>query len=125
MQLDKPKGKYPFYYLKSCDTCLKILKTLPQENLILINIKDTPPDEKILNTMVRLAGSYESLFNFRAQLLKDLPPEDKPVKEEDFKKHLLEHYTYLKRPVTLVGNKIFIGNAPETTKLLSECLKNS
>jgi arsenate reductase-like glutaredoxin family protein len=54
-----------------------------------------------------------------------LAPEDKPVNEEDFKKLLLEHYTYLKRPVALIGDQIFIGNATETITNLAEYLKKS
>jgi arsenate reductase (glutaredoxin) len=125
MQLDKPKGKYPFYYLKSCDTCQKILRSLPQEKLILINIKDTPLDEKDLEQLKMKAGTYQALFNTKAQLLKSLAPEDKPVNEEDFRKLLLEHYTYLKRPVALIRDQIFIGNAVDTTTNLAEYLKKS
>jgi hypothetical protein len=43
--------------------------------------------------------------------------------EADFKKYLLEHYTFLSRPVFIIDGKIYIGNSQknilEVTKVLS------
>ena len=117
--------KYTFFYLKSCDTCLKILKQLPQNKLNLVNIKEYPLKAEQLEYLHSFSHSYESLFNFRAQKLKLLTAQEKPVGEEDFKKYLLEDYTYLKRPVILVEDKIFIGNSPQNIEQLKiELLAN-
>jgi arsenate reductase len=35
----------------------------------------------------------------------------KKLTEDDYKNYILEEYTFLKRPVIIIGNKIFIGNS--------------
>jgi arsenate reductase len=100
------------YYLASCDTCRKIIKQLPKDNnLIFHDIKQNPISERELDEMYKLSGSYEVLFSKKAQLYKSLNLKDKPLAEADFKKYLLEHYTFLSRPVFIIDNKIYIGNS--------------
>lgn len=38
----------------------------------------------------------------------------KQLTEADYKKYILEEYTFLKRPVIVVGKKIFVGNSKQT-----------
>jgi arsenate reductase len=116
---------YPFYYLKSCDTCKKIIDQLPADKLDLINIKDNPLTREQLKELRDMAGSYEALFNTRAQLLKDMQASEMPVHEEDFLQLLLQHYTFLKRPVAIVNQKIFIGNSPKNVLELKTELENN
>jgi len=100
------------YYLASCDTCRKIIKSLPENNnLVFHDIKQNPITEEELEEMRQLSGSYEALFSKRAQLYKSMNLKDKSLTEEDFKKYILEHYTFLSRPVFIIDNKIFIGNS--------------
>ena len=99
------------YYLPSCDTCRKIIKILPKNiELDFQDIRENPINEESLAKMYALTGSYEALFSKRAQLYKSLGLKDKKLMEVDFKKYLLEHYTFLSRPVFLIENKIYIGN---------------
>jgi len=99
------------YYLASCDTCRKIIKSLPNSNkLTFIDIRQNPILESDLEEMYQLSGSYEVLFSKKAQLYKSLGLKDKNLSEADFKKHLLEHYTFLSRPVFIIDGKIYIGN---------------
>lgn len=99
------------YYLASCDTCRKIIKSLPNSNkLTFIDIRQNPISESDLEEMYQLAGSYEALFSKKAQLYKSLGLKDKNLTEADFKKYLLEHYTFLSRPVFIIDGKIYIGN---------------
>ena len=99
------------YYLASCDTCRKIIKSLPNsDKLTFINIRQNPISESDLEEMYQLSGSYEALFSKKAQLYKSLGLKDKNLTEVDFKKYLLEHYTFLSRPVFIIDGKIYIGN---------------
>jgi len=99
------------YYLASCDTCRKIIKSLPNSNkLTFIDVRQNPISESELDEMYQLAGSYEALFSKKAQLYKSLGLKDKNLTEADFKKYLLEHYTFLSRPVFIIDGKIYIGN---------------
>lgn len=64
-----------------------------------------------LKEMQKLAGSHEALFSKRARLYKERNLREKTLSEEDYKALILEHYTFLKRPVILVDDKIFVGNS--------------
>jgi len=99
------------YYLASCDTCRKIIKSLPNtDTLTFIDIRQNPISETDLEEMYQLSGSYEALFSKKAQLYKSMDLKNKNLQEPDFKKYLLEHYTFLSRPVFIIGGKIYIGN---------------
>ena len=102
------------YYLASCDTCRKIIKTLPKDhNLTFHDIKQDPITVGELEQMRILSGSYEALFSKKAQLYKSLDLKNKSLTEEDYKKYILEHYTFLSRPVFIIKNKIYRGNTQQ------------
>lgn len=102
------------YYLASCDTCRKIIKSLPKNhNLAFHDIKQNPITLGELEEMYRLSGSYEALFSKKAQLYKSMDLKNKSITEADFKKLILEHYTFLSRPVFVINNAIYIGNSQQ------------
>ena len=113
------------YYLPSCDTCRKIIKILPKNiELDFQDIRENPINEESLAKMYALTGSYEALFSKRAQLYKSLGLKDKKLTEVDFKKYLLEHYTFLSRPVVLFNDEIFIGNTQPNVLKLTKALQS-
>lgn len=100
------------YYLSTCSTCNKILKELElPDTFELQDIKKDFITEAQLEEMKEKAGSYENLFSKRAQLYRERNLKDKSLSEKDYKNLILEHYTFLKRPVVVNGNEIFIGNS--------------
>ncbi len=106
-----------FYYLKSCSTCSRIIKTLDLPNdVIMQDIKSQPISEEVLKSLRDLTGSYEALFSKRAQLYKSEGLKDKNLSEDDFKYYILKHYTFLKRPILVYRNQIFIGNTAKTVE---------
>jgi arsenate reductase len=109
------------YYLASCDTCRKIIKSLPENhNLVFHDIRQNPITAAELEQMHELSGSYEALFSRKAQLYKSLDLKSKSLTEADYKKYILEHYTFLSRPVFLIDGKIYIGNSQ---KNITEVIK--
>ena len=113
------------YYLASCDTCRKIIKSLPSNaNLEYHDIRQNPITLEELEFMHQLAGSYEALFSKKAQLYKEKGLKNLALTEEDYKKHLLEHYTFLSRPVVILENDIFIGNTQPNILKLQKALSN-
>lgn len=108
------------YYLASCDTCRKIIKSLPENNLVFQDIRQNPITESELEEMYKLSGSYEALFSKKAQLYKSMDLKNKNLGESDFKKYILEHYTFLSRPVFIIDGKIYIGNSQ---KNIAEVIK--
>lgn len=102
------------YYLASCDTCRKIIKSLPKDHdLVFHDIKQNPITVEELEEMHKLSGSYESLFSRKAQLYKSMDLKNKSLTEADYKKYILEHYTFLSRPVFIINDKIYIGNSQQ------------
>ena len=111
------------YYLSSCDTCKRILKELePLDGINLQDIKTSPMTEDQIEHLYDLAGSYEALFSKRARLYKERNLKDKSLGETDFKDLILEHYTFLKRPVMVLNGEIFIGNSKKTVQAAKEKL---
>ncbi|MCG2460115.1 hypothetical protein K8352_05105 [Flavobacteriaceae bacterium F89] len=111
------------YHLSTCSTCQRILKELePLTGVELQEIKTKPITPAQLAEMHKFAGSYEALFSRRARLYQERGLKDKPLTENDYKNLILEHYTFLKRPVILLENEIFIGNAKKDIEMAKNTL---
>ncbi|TXD52185.1 MULTISPECIES: arsenate reductase family protein [unclassified Polaribacter] len=108
------------YFLQTCDTCKRILKEVNTEGFELQNIKENPVTIGQLEEMYAISKSYENLFNKRARLYNSLGLKDKNLSETAYKNYLLEEYTFLKRPVFMVGGEIFIGNSKKVIEKLKE-----
>ncbi|WP_452224851.1 arsenate reductase family protein [Lacinutrix chionoecetis] len=114
------------YYLKSCSTCIRILKELNlPENVVLQNIKTEAITASQIDEMKRLAGSYEALFSKRATLYKQRDLKNKNLTEDDYKNLILEHYTFLSRPVFILNNAIFIGNSKANVEAVKHALNEN
>lgn len=85
-----------------------------------IDIKKTPLNEAMLELLYKHSGSYAALLNTRAQKLRGV--DQKTLTEKQIKTLLLEHYSYLKRPVLLFNQEIFVGNAAATIQAAKEAL---
>ncbi len=106
--------KNTVFYLPSCDSCRKIIKAIsPKAQLVYHDIKQDPLTELQLQELQALAGSYEALFSRKAQLYKAYNLKNQILTEVDYKRYLLEHYTFLARPVFMIENQVYIGNKPE------------
>lgn len=112
------------YYLASCSTCRKIIKSLPSNKLVFHDIRENPLNEVEVDKMKELAGSYEALFSKKAQLYKSMDLKNKTLTEDDYKKYILEHYTFLSRPVFIINNKIYIGNTQQNMHQVMLALGN-
>ena len=107
------------YYLKTCDTCKRIIKTLDlPEDTVFQDIKTEELTIKQLDELHRLSGTYEALFSRRAKLYQAMDLKNQVLSELDIKKYLLSHYTFLKRPVIIVDDALFIGNSKKNIEAL-------
>lgn len=80
------------------------------------DIKTEPITVKQIEEMAELSGSYEALFSKRAKLYKEMDLKNQDLTEKDFKHYILEHYTFLKRPVIIINDQIFIGNTAKVVE---------
>ena len=109
------------YHLKNCTTCQRILKEL-NWNGESQEIRTQKITVKQLEEMVKIAGSYESLFSRRATKYKSMGLKDKALQESDYMKLILEEDTFLKRPIFILNNEIFIGNAKNVVAAVKQKL---
>ena len=110
------------YFLQTCDTCRRILKEINLDGFEKQEIKTNPITVKQLEEMHKLSQSYEALFNKRAKLYKAMDLKDQAISETDYRQYILEEYTFLKRPVFIVNEEIFIGNSKKEIERLKEYL---
>jgi arsenate reductase len=111
------------YHLNTCSTNRRIIKSLPNiEGFEFQEIKKQPITEEQLQEMYDLAGSYQALFSKKAVLYKTLGLKNQNLTEVDYKKYILEHYSFLNRPVIIIDQEIFVGNHPNTIEALTERL---
>ncbi len=114
------------YHLKTCDTSRRIIKEMGDllNGFEFHEIKEQPVTALQLEEMKNLAGSYEALFSRRAKKYKQMGLKDMNLSEADYKQYLLQEYTFLKRPVVLVDDAIFIGSSKKNVAALKEKLQS-
>jgi len=99
------------YYLKTCDTCRRILKEMDSTKYVLQEIKTEPINVQQLDELYSLTKSYEVLFSRRAKKYTQMGLKTQNLTEKDYKQLILDEYTFLKRPVIVNEKEIFIGNS--------------
>ncbi|MCD8453401.1 arsenate reductase [Tenacibaculum finnmarkense] len=112
------------YYLQTCDTCKRILKEVNIDGFKKQEIKTNNVTVSQLEEMRKLTDSYQSLFNKRARLYKEKELKNKEISEAEYRDFILEEYTFLKRPVFILEDKIFIGNSKKVIEALKEELNS-
>ena len=113
---------HKIYTLSTCDTSRRIIKPLTLKNFEIIDIKKEGIKPEDLDAMVNLAGSYERLFSRRSRSYIALGLKDKVLSEADMREYILSDYTFLKRPVVIIDDEIFIGNQKKNVEALYEKL---
>ncbi|MCW3162572.1 arsenate reductase family protein [Chryseobacterium oryctis] len=106
------------FYLNTCGTCKKILAEFDLTDWELREIKKEPITKEELAEMYKKTKSYEALFSKKSTQIKLRELDVKSLDEKDFQKLLLEHYTFLKRPVFITDKEIFIGNDKKNVEAL-------
>jgi arsenate reductase len=111
------------YHLSTCSTCQRIIKELqPLNDFKLQDIKSEPITESQLEQMHALSNRYEALFSKRAILYRERNLKVQNLTENDFKALILEQYTFLKRPVIIVDDQIFIGNSKKVVEAAQKAI---
>ncbi|MFM7105697.1 MAG: arsenate reductase family protein [Flavobacteriales bacterium] len=113
------------FHLASCSTNQRILKEWGKgiKEFTLQDIKTEAITEEQLDEMKRISGSYESLFSKVALKYRAMGLHEKKLTEKDFKKYILQEYTFLKRPVMVNEKQIFIGNAASVVTAAKASIK--
>jgi len=91
--------------------------TLPKD-LELQNIKVNNISKKELRVAKDELGSFEALFSRRALKFRQQGLHEKNLTEQDYEQLILDEYTFLKRPVVLYDDKVFVGNSKKNVEAL-------
>ena len=111
------------YYLSTCNTCQRIIKELGGlEDFEQQNVKENPVNKKQIDDLKKMAGSYEALFNRRSMKYRSMGLATQELTEKDYRRLITQEYTFLKRPVLVIDDEIFIGNAKKTVAAAKEKL---
>ena len=106
------------FHLSTCSTCQRILKEWSlDDSFTLQDIKTEKITEVQIDKMIALAGSAEALFSRRAMKYKSMGLANQGLNESDYRQLILDEYTFLKRPVMILDDQIFIGNSAQTVAL--------
>lgn len=113
-----------FFYLASCSTCQRIMNELNPEDkgYALREIKSQPISPEELDAMAALSGSFESLFSRKAMKYRSMGLHERQLSEQDYRRLILEEYTFLKRPVLVNDSAIFAGNSKAVVEAASRAI---
>jgi arsenate reductase len=96
---------------------VRILKEInPSSDVELQNIKEKNIDSETLDFLKDKVGSYEALFSKKAMKYRSLGLNEMDLSETDYKRYMLEEYTFLKRPFVINGDEVFIGNSKKVVE---------
>ena len=109
-------------YLSTCNTCKRIISEVNTEGFELQDTKKTPATKEDIEFLRQQVDTYEDLINRRAQLWQKRGLKNQNLSEDDFKALLLEHYSFIKRPIFIDGEKVFIGNSKKAVNALKSHL---
>ena len=110
------------FHLSSCSTNARILKEInPGADVVLQDIKQEGIDAATLDWLKEKVGSYEALFSKKALKYRSMGLHEMTLTEADYRKYMLEEYTFLKRPFMINGEEVFIGN---TKKVVEDAVKS-
>lgn len=112
------------YFLATCSTCHRIMDELniDEHNFEQQDIKTEQITKAQLAQLKKLAGSYENLFSRRAMKYKSMKLKDKKLTEKDYEKLILSEYTFLKRPVLIIDDQIFVGSSKKVVLAAQDVL---
>jgi arsenate reductase (glutaredoxin) len=113
------------YHLANCSTCQEIIDGFGAKGKVfeMQDIKTQKITKTQLDEMHALAGSYEALFSRRALKYRELGLNNQELTEAQYKQYILDEYTFLKRPVIINGEEIFVGNAPKVVAAAKASMK--
>lgn len=103
------------YHLSTCKTCQKVIAALNDgAGFELQDIKTNNVSPEQLDALKEVVGSYEGLFSRRAMKYRSMGLADRDLSEADYRQLILDEYTFLKRPVIVIGDQVFTGSSKKS-----------
>jgi len=111
------------FYLSTCETCKRILSSWNTDDIELQDIKTEPMTADQVDHMIGLTGSAEALFSKRARKYKELGLKDQNLSDAQIRQFIIDEYTFLKRPVLVLDDQIFVGNSKKVVEAAADALR--
>ncbi len=109
------------YHLSTCSTCRRFLASLANTEIFeLRDIKHNTLTGDDLDVMVRLSGTYEALFSRRAIAYRTMKLNERELSETEIRNLILQEYTFLRRPVTIIEDRIFTGASAKQVEAINQ-----
>ena len=100
------------YYLSTCDTCKRIMQQVGDlDSWEQVDIKKNNISAKDLDIIAEKSGGYEAVFSKRSRKYRAQNLHEQTLQEQDYRRLILEEYTFLKRPVWITDDQVFVGNS--------------
>ena len=111
------------FTLSSCNTCTKILSKINTKGFEIQNLKDKNITARELDFVANKSGGYEAIFSRRAMKYRSMGLNEMELNEKDYRKYMLQEYTFLKRPFIINEDKVYVGNTKKVVEQLIQDLK--
>lgn len=101
-----------FYWLPDCTTCQKAKRRLDYHRFAPTNFRDIkrePLDRAEIKRLAALVGGAENLFSRRSVKYRELGLKDKTLSDDEMLDLMTGEYTFLKRPILVIGDKAVAG----------------
>ena len=106
------------YHLSTCSTNIRILSQIDTSDFEMIDIKASNITQEDLDFVAKKKGGYEAIFSKRAMKYRVLGLNKMELTEDDFRKYMLEEYTFLQRPFVINGDQVYVGNSKKNVEQL-------
>ncbi|MGI8639981.1 MAG: arsenate reductase family protein [Pyrinomonadaceae bacterium] len=101
-----------FYWLPDCTTCQKAKRRLERHNVSITqfrDLKEEPLSRKEVENLSKMLGGADELFSRRAIKYRQMKLNERELSEEEMIDLMADEYTFLKRPILVVGGKATAG----------------
>lgn len=105
-------AKVKLFGLPHCSTCQKAVAYLEDLGVEVENFHDVKEDQlpkKEIEKLVKLVGGAEKLFSKRAMKYRSMGLNEMDLSENDLLKHMVDEYTFIRRPVLVYGDQALAG----------------
>ena len=100
------------YWLPHCSTCQKAVKWLDRRGIKVTEFRDIQEDplsRAEVEQLAKMLGGPEGLFSRRAVKYREMKLNEREVSPQEMLELMSSEYTFLKRPIMVIGGKAEAG----------------
>jgi arsenate reductase len=111
------------YWLPHCSTCQKAVNWLDRRGIKVSefrDIKEEPLTRAEVEALAKMLGGPGNLFSRRAVKYREMKLNEREVEPAEMLDLMTDEYTFLKRPIMVIGNKAEAGFFEKFYKIFLE-----